>query len=103
MQALQEVTVWPGNTPNHIYFIEGYDRLVAYIPEGSTTPVKLKKWMRFNRRGRDFKLLNMKLPNKNTRLVQGSRGSVYEVNDEEGTCSCPGFTFHGRCKHLVKA
>lgn len=102
MQALQEVTKWAGNTPNHIYFVEGYDRLVAYIPEGSKTPIKLKKPLRFYRAGREFKYLKMSLPSEHTRLVQGSRGAVYEVNDEEGTCSCPGFTFHGRCKHLEK-
>jgi hypothetical protein len=32
------------------------------------------------------------------RLVQGSNGKVYEVTGH--SCTCPGFTFRGTCKHL---
>jgi hypothetical protein len=32
------------------------------------------------------------------RLVQGSNGKVYEVTSH--SCTCPGFTFRGSCKHL---
>ena len=32
------------------------------------------------------------------RLVQGSNGKVYEVTGH--SCTCPGFTFRGSCKHL---
>ena len=34
--------------------------------------------------------------------IQGSRGNTYEVelNPAGFDCSCPGFGFHGRCKHV---
>ena len=32
------------------------------------------------------------------RLVQGSNGKVYEVTGH--SCTCPGFTFRGTCKHV---
>jgi uncharacterized Zn finger protein len=32
------------------------------------------------------------------RLVQGSNGKVYEVTSH--SCTCPGFTFRGACKHV---
>ena len=31
--------------------------------------------------------------------VQGSNGKVYIIQD--GKCSCPGFTFRGKCKHIA--
>ena len=33
-----------------------------------------------------------------SKLVQGSNGKVYEVTDH--SCTCPGFTFRGSCKHI---
>jgi uncharacterized Zn finger protein len=32
--------------------------------------------------------------------VKGSKGNSYFVNVEENTCTCPGFTFRGACKHI---
>lgn len=37
-----------------------------------------------------------------TRLIAGSRGAEYEVTVGPGkkSCTCPGFTFRGKCKHV---
>jgi SWIM zinc finger len=36
-------------------------------------------------------------------VVKGSRGDEYLVTERHGrrTCTCPGFKFHGRCKHTA--
>ena len=36
--------------------------------------------------------------------VQGSKGNEYTVVKEydKSTCTCPGFTFRGQCKHLLE-
>jgi hypothetical protein len=32
--------------------------------------------------------------------VKGSRGDEYLVDPQAGTCTCPGYTFRGTCKHV---
>ena len=45
-------------------------------------------------------------PNVNVTRIVSSSGNVYFVNsfaDGTKTCSCIGFKFHGKCKHLKNA
>ena len=32
--------------------------------------------------------------------IIGSKGNVYLLDTEKMTCTCPGFTFRGNCKHV---
>ena len=32
--------------------------------------------------------------------VEGSNGAVYLIDTDKKTCTCPGFTFRGNCKHI---
>jgi len=106
MEALKEVTVWSTTfQPNHTYLLDG-SKVLAYIRNHKGPPI----WgtpMRFDRRGRkfvkaDLSLFDVKETKNNLVEVVGSTGGVYYVNTEEKTCTCPGFTFRGRCKHVEK-
>ncbi len=108
MEAVREVTVWTGvayRQPNHDYLLEG-DRIVAYRPWGTDEIRRLTSGIKIDRRGRKFVKLDPNpfdaQPESNAMVVevQGSKGAVYFVNKEEGTCTCPGFGFRGSCKHV---
>lgn len=108
MEAVREVTVWKESyQPNHDYLLDG-DRVVAYRPWG-TGPIQfLSGKLKIDRRGRKFEKLDpnpfagLDQPKEESMVVevQGSKGQVYRVNVEEKTCTCPGFTFRGDCKHI---
>ena len=101
MQAYKEITVW--NCPNHTYLLDG-NKLVAYIKADEAEPFYFKNPIKgFSRSGRKFLELTdnpfeVKVAST-LRKVEGSKGAVYWVNDDEHTCTCPGHTFRGKCKH----
>jgi hypothetical protein len=106
MIAVKETTKWDMEykQPNHVYLLDG-DKAVAYIKWGQGEPFYFKKPLRIDRRGRKFEEIK---PNpfkkqvvSDTIKVQGSKGAVYEVDAEAGTCTCPGYTFRGACKHIT--
>ena len=109
MQAFKETTIWDdGKTAiNHTYLLDG-DKMVAYVRYGTNEPFWFKNPIRIDKRGRKFEnvsdaLFNMSfnvLTPNNTREVQGSKGQTYIINLDENTCTCPGFTFRGTCKHI---
>ena len=109
MEALKEVTVWNVDFAqcNHTYLLDG-DKVIAYRPWHTGEPV----WgtpMRFDRRYRKFEPADLALfgieeapenAAENALIeVQGSKGAVYYVDPEAKTCTCPGYTFRGKCKH----
>ena len=107
MEAVREITVWTGisRQPNHDYLLDG-DRVLAYRKWGQGDIIPLSGRTKIDRRGRKFVKLD---PNpfgdfgKEKPVfveVQGSKGNSYWVNTEERSCSCPGFTFRGTCRHL---
>lgn len=102
MQAYKEITDWA--TPNHTYLLDG-NNLIAYIKVNETVPFYFKNPIKgFDKRGRKFIELNdnpfeVKV-SSSLREVKGSKGDSYFVNEAEGTCTCPGFTYRGKCKHV---
>jgi hypothetical protein len=102
MQALRETT--GGLFPAHIYLIDG-NNLVSYIKKGETAAFYFKNPIKgFDKRGRKFEEVtpNPFTTKKEThgKTVIGSSGQVYTVTED--SCSCPGFTYRGTCKHMVK-
>ena len=106
MEAVREVTVWKGMTrqPNHIYLLDG-DRVKAYIKFGEGPVEWLSGKIKIDRRGRKFQkvdigLFDVKEQKSSIIEVKGSKGNSYFINPEAETCTCPGFTFRGECKHI---
>jgi len=104
MEALVETT--DEQFPAHTYLLDG-NNLVAYVKVNTLEPFYFKNPIKgFDKRGRKFVKGNINLftvkKDTNERTVQGSKGQTYRVNDAGGTCTCPGFTFRGACKHLAE-
>jgi hypothetical protein len=108
LEALKEVTEWKVDfrQPNHTYLLDG-DKLVAYRQWHTGEPI----WgtpVRFDRRYRKFEKADLTLfgivdapaVNPSTKVVKGSKGNEYILNLDEGTCTCSGFKFRGKCKHI---
>lgn len=108
-QAYRETTVWVDNTSqiNHTYWLEG-DHMAAYIPHGTGQPVWFKTPIRISRSGRKFEPVSDHLfvdsvsvtAPSTTIQVRGSRGDWYTVDQDLNTCTCPGYTYRGTCKHV---
>jgi hypothetical protein len=103
MQAIKETT--GGLFPAHTYLLDG-TTLIAYIKVGDSTPFYFKNGIKgFSKSGRKFEELkknpfNVDVTISSVTKVQGSKGNVYEVDKEAGTCTCPGYTYRGKCKHV---
>lgn len=117
LKIYQEVTEWKGiryRQPNHVYLMDG-DRTYAYSRWGETAPEYFKNPIRLDRRGRKFIEVKKNTwgfnvaihvqqepPQGETWTVTGSRGDSYTVSllDGHWSCTCPGATFRGSCKHI---
>ena len=100
MEALVETT--GGLFHAHTYLLDG-NNLVAYVKKGETTAFYFKTPIKgFDKRGRKFVPGNINLftTQKEThgKTVIGSSGQTYTVTAE--SCTCPGFTYRGTCKHM---
>jgi hypothetical protein len=99
MKIAREVTEWADNTPNHIYvFNDAMTRITAYIPEGTDQVKKFVAPIDIDRRGRKFELMDDEPQQK---VVVGSKGDRYYLTlaDGQWVCTCPGYQYHGKCKH----
>jgi hypothetical protein len=116
MKYYQEVTEWNASfaVPNHIYYMnDAQTEAVGYIPVGKDQLIKFSKPMKIDKRGRKFIKLNRaaekdsvyfgkKQEEPNAITVEGSGGKKYLITKSNGTysCSCLGFSFRGKCKHV---
>ena len=95
IEILKEVTDWGDlKIANGIYHVNGAGHLVQHNDTVFKHPMKQfsKARRKFTKIGEREEVLAA-----NVIQVQGSNGKVYTI--EDGKCSCPGFTFRGKCKH----
>ncbi len=98
IDILQEVTDWGDkNISNGIYHVNGAGHLVQYNDKVFKNPMK-----QFSKARRKFTKIGERAEEmaKHIIEVQGSKGNVYYVDTIKMTCTCPGFTFRGDCKHV---
>ena len=115
MKVFKEVTSdWDVDylLPNHTYLMDG-DVVIAYKPWHedpiqylNSGKVKLsksrRKFQELPYNTAEWGLEEQKAPS-NIVTVEGSNGNTYDVDVDAGTCSCPGFTYRGKCKHVELA
>lgn len=118
MKYFEEVTDWGSPTAkNHIYYLnDDKSKMVGYIKHGTTDLFKFKQPISFYGKGRKFvELKNKKgepdsvyftkqetFTPKAAIIVQGSNGKEYHITKigSKYTCTCPGFAFRHKCKHV---
>jgi hypothetical protein len=122
MKIVQETTVWKDITyrqPNHVYLMDG-DKVYAYSKWGQGPAEYMRTPLRIDRRRRKFVEvknnpwnfdLNLitaqeepEKPQGQVWTVAGSKGNKYFVNLSVGqwSCTCPGFGFRGKCRHVTE-
>lgn len=101
IRILKEVTDWgTENVSNGTYYVNEHGQLVAYMPKGGAYKEFNKPMKQFSTSRRKFKELGTIDNGDSGTPVKGSKGNTYYV--KEGKCSCPGFKFRQRCKHLLE-
>ncbi len=112
MLILQETTVWKTGTPNHTYLSDDSKSIIyAYMKRGESKLTKFKVPLSFDVKGRTFVITKVKKevsdfrekPNS-TIEVKGNKGATYYVSNDRGVwnCTCMGFKFRNKCKHIDK-
>ena len=84
--------------------------MTAYIRSQTSVPFYFKAPITISRSKRKFELVEPNpfdsLPHvvvaqeSNIKEIEGSKGTVYYVNVDDRTCTCPGYTYRGTCKHV---
>ena len=113
LEILKETTVWSdGSNANHTYLLDGY-KIVAYAKYGGHDIQVLKTQIKIDKRYRTFvktqhsgleKFIKSTPAKSNTRVfkVQSKTKEYFvELSDYNYTCTCTGFNFRGKCKHIT--
>ena len=104
ISILQETTDWGKfKVNNGIYHINGAGSLVAYqVNVDAELQVLKSPSKQFSKSRRKFVKLGERPEELASHIIEvkGSKGNVYYVDTEKNTCTCPGFTFRGNCKHI---
>jgi hypothetical protein len=121
-EIIQETTVWNSDfQTNHTYLLDGKGTLIAYAKfSGDEVIVSKSKSIKLDKRYRKFVKVNHAglqkiletlkeekeeyVKPKNVRAFKvNSKGKDYIVEVSAAnkmSCTCIGFTYHGKCKHI---
>jgi len=113
LEILKETTVWSdGSNANHTYLLDG-TKIVAYAKYSDNTVQVLKSQIKIDKRYRTFvktkhygleKFIKKTPIKSNTRVfkvVSKTKEYFVELSDYNYTCTCTGFNFRGKCKHIT--
>ena len=112
LEILKETTVWSdGSNANHTYLLDG-SKIIAYAKYSDNSVQVLRTQIKIDKRYRTFiKTKHFGLENiikssptkSNIRVFKvKSKEKEYfvELSDYNYTCTCTGFNFRGKCKHI---
>ena len=111
MKFYQETTKWRDELPNGVYLLnDSKTKMFAYVRPGAKSAFKFKNPISIDARGRTFKevanTFGYKIESPKSEFPQwtvtGSKGDRYTVEktDLGYTCTCSGFRFRAKCKHI---
>jgi len=113
LEILKETTVWADSSnANHTYLLEG-SKIIAYAKFGGNDIQELRTQIKIDKRYRTFvktkhsglQKLIKKTPTKpNTsvfKVTSGEKEYFVELSDYKYTCTCTGYNFRGKCKHIT--
>jgi hypothetical protein len=104
IEILQEITDWGKYKVNNgIYHVNSAGKLIAYQPSSEEPVQKLNvPSTQFSKSRRKFKKIGAypEPKKENVIEVKGSTGKIYYIDTDKRTCTCPGFTYRGNCKHV---
>jgi len=112
LEILKETTVWSdGSNANHTYLLDG-SKIVAYAKCSDNSVQVLRTQIKIDKRYRTFiktkhpgleRIIKSSPTESNTRVFKvKSKEKEYfvELSDYNYTCTCTGFNFRGKCKHI---
>ena len=113
LEILKETTVWSdGSNANHTYLLDG-TKIIAYAKSSDNSIQVLRTQIKIDKRYRTFvktqhsgleKFIKSTPTKSNTRVfkVQSKTKEYFvELSDYNYTCTCTGFNFRGKCKHIT--
>lgn len=107
IEILQETTDWGKYKVNNgVYHVNSSGKLVAFQANIDSPIQELNvPSTQFSKSRRKFKKIGERPDpqseqNSNIIKVKGSTGKEYIIDLDKKTCTCPGFTYRGNCKHV---
>ena len=109
MKTIQEVTEW--DVPNHVYFVtDAKDKMFGYVKKSTGEVKEFNQPLPFSASRRKFKEINNTwgffpkeiIPEGFVKIVLGSKGEKYTITEVDGVqhCTCAGYKFRGKCRHI---